>query len=402
METDLYTKKKKHWLNRNILGMGLADFFSDTNHEMVSAILPIFLSTTLGAPAFALGLVEGIADGVSTLFEVWSGWYSDKIGKRKGLAAVGYAIITISMGTFAFATSWVQVIFGRTLGWIGWSVRSPVRDALLLESTEPETVGRAFAFHGVMDTLGAIAGPLIATLLLSHVPIRDIFLIAAIPGACAFFSVLFFVKEKFKLPNTNGAWTSIRHLSPDYFKFLIPVGIFGISNFAPTFFVLRSQELLAPHYGLVLASTMAVGLYTFGNVIYALVDYPVGVLLDGHSKKAVLTVGYAIFGLLCFGFAHALDGLAFLAILFAFNGVYTAIIESAEPSFASTFMRDGEHGAAYGMLSATQGTGDFLSSIIIGTVWTFVSPVVGFALAGVVAIIAAILLYGLVPARRTR
>jgi MFS family permease len=151
--------------------MGLVSLFSDWNHEMASAVLPIFLSSVLHAPAFALGVVEGVADGVSTIFEVWSGWYSDKIGKRKGLAAVGYFITAFSKASFAFATNWWQVLIGRTAGWIGWSVRSPVRDALLVESTTPATVGRAFAFHRTMDTLGAIAGPLTATLLIAHVPV---------------------------------------------------------------------------------------------------------------------------------------------------------------------------------------------------------------------------------------
>ena len=131
------TNKKQGWLNRNIAGMGLASLFSDWNHEMASAVLPIFLSSVLHAPAFALGVIEGVADGVSTIFEVWSGWYSDKIGKRKGLAAIGYFITAFSKASFALATNWWHVLIGRTVGWIGWSVRSPVRDALLVESTRP-------------------------------------------------------------------------------------------------------------------------------------------------------------------------------------------------------------------------------------------------------------------------
>ena len=145
---------RKRWLNRNIAGMGLASLFSDMNHEMATAVLPVFLATVLGAPAFALGVIEGVADGVSTFFEVWSGWYSDRIGRRKGLAAFGYLVTALSKATFAFATNWWHVLAGRTAGWIGWSIRSPVRDALLTESTTDATVGRAFAFHRTMDTLG--------------------------------------------------------------------------------------------------------------------------------------------------------------------------------------------------------------------------------------------------------
>lgn len=384
---------KKGWLNRNILGMGLASLFSDMNHEMASAILPIFLSSVLGAPAFALGLIEGVADGVSTVFEIWSGWYSDKIGERKGLAAVGYFITAVSMGSFAAAMNWWQVLIERTMGWIGWSVRSPVRDALLVESTEPATVGRAFAFHRTMDTLGAIAGPLIAVLLISHVSLRTIFLISVIPGICAVISILALVNEKGKAPNTRNLLQGVRNLKPDFISFLVPVGIFGISNFAPTFLILRAQELLTPTYGALLAGTFAVGLYTWSNVAYALVSYPIGAFSDRADRKTILSVGYFIFGLLCFGFIFAHSSIAFLILLFALSGIYTAIIESSEPSLASKLIADDEHGTGYGALSTVQGVGDFLSSIIVGILWSVLSPQLGFAFASLLAVIAALTLY---------
>jgi len=384
--------KKQRWLNRNIAGMGLASLFSDWNHEMASAVLPIFLSSVLHAPAFALGVIEGVADGVSTIFEVWSGWYSDKIGKRKGLAAVGYFITAFSKASFAFATNWWQVLIGRTAGWIGWSVRSPVRDALLVESTTPATVGRAFAFHRTMDTLGAIAGPLTATLLITHVPIRMIFLISLIPGLCAFLSITYLVKEKAKRPDTRNTWQSVKALSSSFKKFLVPIGIFGISNFAPTFLILRAETLLSPTHGILLAGTFAVGLYTFSNVIYAIVGYPIGILADRYSKKNILTAGYALFALLCFGFIFADSHLWLLIVLFAANGIYTAIIESSQPALASTLIADDQHGAGYGVMSSVDGVGDFLSSITVGLLWTYLSPAVGFLFGGVLAVLATIVL----------
>ncbi len=325
----------QHWLNRNIIAIGVADFFSDTNHETVTSIVPIFLATTLGAPAFTLGLIEGVADGIAMFFMVFSGWYSDKLGTRKGLAVFGYGVLAVGLSATAWASNWSQVLAARTLGWIGWASRSPVRDALVLESAEPETVGRVFAFHGIMDTLGAITGPLVATLLLTHIPIREIFLIAFIPGLGAFLSFMFFVRETANKRTEITAWSHVHYPRRTFFRLLIPIGLFGISNFAPTFFILRAQELLMPHYGSAFAAMWAVGLYTLGNAAYALVNYPVGVLLDGHSKRNVLVAGYAIFGILCFRFAHALADPAFLAVMFVLNGVSTAIVESAEPTLAS-------------------------------------------------------------------
>lgn len=390
-----HTKEGARWLNRNILGMGLASLFSDMNHEMASAVLPVFLASTLGAPAFALGLIEGVADGVSTVFEIWSGWYSDRIGKRKGLAAIGYFITAVGVGSFAFATNWLQVLFERTVGWIGWSVRSPVRDALLLESTTAPTVSRAFAFHRTLDTLGAIAGPLIATLLLGHIPIRNIFLIALVPGFCAVLSIVFFVTEKVREPERRGAWHSVKSLPAPLLRLLVPVGIFGAGNFAPTLLILRAQELLAPTMGLVLSGTIAIGLYTWSNVAYAVVSYPAGALADKYSKRAVLGVGYLIFGALCFGFIFADGNILLLGVLFALSGVYTAAVETSEPALASALMADDQHGAGYGALSTVQGVGDFLSSIIVGALWTYVSYTAGFLFAGILAIIAAALLFGL-------
>jgi MFS family permease len=384
--------KPDRWLNRNIAGMGLASLFSDWNHEMASAVLPVFLSSVLHAPAFALGVIEGVADGLSTVFEVWSGWYSDRIGKRKGLAAIGYFITAVSKASFALATNWWHVLLGRTAGWIGWSVRSPVRDALLAESTHPRTVGRAFAFHRMMDTLGAIAGPLTATLLIARVPIRTVFLISLIPGLCAVLTILLLVKEKARQPDTRSTWQSLKNLSSDFKRFLIPVGIFGMSNFAVTLLILRAENLLTPAHGAVRAGMMAVGLYTFSNVIYAIVGYPVGMLADRGSKRTILATGYVLFALLCFGFMAAGGGILLLGLLFVINGVYTAIIESTEPALTATLIAGDQHGTGYGMLSTTKGVGYFASSIVVGALWTYISPSAGFLFGGVLATLAAIIL----------
>ena len=390
-----HKSKPDTWLNRNILGLGLASLFSDMNHEMASAVLPIFLSSVLGAPAFALGVIEGVADGVSTLFEIWSGWYSDRIGKRKGLAAAGYFITAVSKASFAFATNWWHVLIGRTAGWIGWSIRSPVRDALLTESVDQKVIGRAFAFHRTMDTIGAILGPLIATLLLAHISIRTIFLVSLIPGLCAFLSITFLIKEKAKKPDRRNAWQSVKSLPKDFRRFLVPIGLFGISNFAPTLLILRAQELMLPLQGAAVAGVTAVGLYTFSNVVYAFVAYPLGTLADRYSKKLILSVGFTLFGLMSLGFICADSKLWLLILLFVVNGVYTAIIESTQPALASTLMPEDQHGAGFGTLSAIDGLGDFLSSILVGVLWTAASPVVGFAFAGALALIAGAWLFNL-------
>ncbi len=387
------TASKKGWLNRNILGMGLASFFSDVNHEMATAVLPIFLATTLGAPAFALGFIEGVADGASTIFEVWAGWYSDRIGKRKGLAALGYLITSVSKGSFALATNWWHVLLGRTFGWIGWSIRSPVRDALLSESTNISTIGRAFAFHRTMNTIGAVIGPIVAFLLLSRIPIRVIFLISLVPGICAFLAISFIVKEKCTIPDKSNVWQSTRNLSPRFLTFLLPVGIFSLSNFAPTLLILRAQELLTNAHGTIVAGTIAAGLYAFSNVIYAIVGYPIGILADRYDKKIFLATAYMIFGFLCLGFIYANYSLLFLGVLFFLNGVYTATVESSQPALAAILIGERQRGAGYGVMSAVVGMGLFISSSVIGFLWTYVSVAFGFGFAGILALIASIIMF---------
>jgi MFS family permease len=288
--------------------------------------------------------------------------------------------------TFALATSWWHVLFGRTAGWIGWSIRSPVRDALLTESTTPATIGRAFAFHRTLDTLGAILGPLTAALSIAHVSLRTIFLVSLIPGVCAVLAIVFLVKERPREPNPSRPWQSLKALPRDFRRFLIPVGLFGIANFAPTLLILRAQDLLTPSLGAVAAGAFAVGLYTFSNVVYALVAYPIGTLADRLSKRLILSSGFALFGLLCLGFVYADGNQWFLVLLFALAGVYTAIIESSQPALASTLMREDQHGAGFGLMSAVDGLGDFLSSVSMGALWTLVSPNAGFAAAGVLAL----------------
>jgi MFS family permease len=156
--------------------------------------------------------------------------------------------------------------------------------------------------------------------------------------------------------------------------------------------ILRAQDLLTPSLGAMTAGAFAIGLYTFSNIVYALVAYPIGVLADRTSKRLILSAGFALFGLLCLGFIFADGQKWILVLLFALSGIYTAIIESSQPALASTLMRDDQHGTGFGLMSAVDGLGDFLSSVTMGVLWTFVSPNAGFAAAGILALVSALML----------
>ena len=187
---------KNKWLTKSILGIGLTSLFSDMGHEMTTAILPMFLAT-IGGTAATLGLIEGIADASSSFVKLWMGHYSDRIGKRKPIATIGY-IITAFKGLFALTTNWYQVLFIRVFAWMGRGARGPVRDALMVDLLEPAFYGRAFGFHTAMDTLGAVIGPAIAFALIGILSYRQIFLISFIPGFLSVACIVFLVKEKKK------------------------------------------------------------------------------------------------------------------------------------------------------------------------------------------------------------
>ena len=156
--------------------------------------------------------------------------------------------------------------------------------------------------------------------------------------------------------------------------------------------ILRAENLLTPSLGAIGAGTFAVALYTFSNVVYALVAYPIGVLADSASKRVILSVGFGVFGILCIGFAFADEQKWLLIVLFALSGIYTAIIESSQPALASTLIPENQHGTGFGLMSSVDGIGDFISSIAMGILWTTLSPNVGFAAAGVTALASALIL----------
>jgi MFS family permease len=216
--------------------------------------------------------------------------------------------------------------------------------------------------------------------------------VSLIPGLCAVASIVFLVKEKGRKPEVRNPWRSVQSLPPDFLKFLVPVGLFGISNFAPTLLILRAQELLAPSLGQAAAGAFAAGLYTFSNVAYALVGYPVGVLADKFSKRTILSIGFASFGFLCLGFVFVGDNDRMLIALFALSGIYTAIVESSQPALASMLIPNDLHGTGFGVMSSIDGLGDFLSSVTMGFLWSALSPNAGFAVASTLALLSAVVL----------
>ncbi|MGI9075458.1 MAG: MFS transporter [Bryobacteraceae bacterium] len=382
------SKLKRGWLTRNVFAIGMLSLFSDMGHELTTAVLPVFLAS-FGGGAVALGTIEGISDAASSLIKFWMSLYSDRVGKRKPILAIGY-FVTAIMGCFAFVTAWWQLLVIRAVAWIGRGARGPVRDALLSESVGPEAHGRAFGFEGAMDTVGAIIGPVIALSLLGTLALRRIFLIAFLPGAVSVLIAIFVVKDVQRPPLPNlTIWSSLRNLPQVFWKYVGAVSIFGLGNFAHTLLVFRTVTLLSPTIGTVAAGRYGIALFILHNVFYAAVSYPAGVFGDRVNKRNFLAVGYALFGIMCLLFLLKSKNVAVLALLFALAGVYIGIVDAMERALAADLLPVTQRGVGYGALATANSFGDLLSSFCVGYLWSHVSFNAGFIYGAVFTLLGA-------------
>lgn len=380
------------WLTRNAVGMTVTSFFADVGYEMVGGVLPGFLAA-IGVSAAALGWIEGLADAASSFLKLGSGWYGDRIGRRKPIVALGYFLSGTMLAIFAAAVSWPLILAGRVAAWFGKGIRGPLRDAMLADSTPPEARGRVFGMHRAGDTAGAIVGPLLGAWLLGHLarptadaPFRTIFLISLIPGLLAFASMVFLVKEQPAPANrARRFWVAVRELPRRYFRFLIGVGLFGAGDFAPTLLVMAATQLLRPTYGVVRAGEIAALFYVLRNGVYAAVSYPAGALADRVNKPALLALGYIVGGATAF-WAAALfycgaNGIGAIAGMFALSGICAGVQDALEGAIPPDMVTAQERGTAYGVMGAVNGFGDLCASAMVGMLWTLVSPVVAFVAA---------------------
>jgi MFS family permease len=377
---DSPTDSKSGWLNRTVLGIGLASLFSDWSHEIATAVMPAFLAT-MGVAAFWVGLIEGVADGLSSFAKMASGYYTDKLRRRKAVAVSGYVVTAFGTAAFGFATVAWHVLLARAVAWLGRGVRTPVRKALLAGAVTKTTYGRAFGFERMMDTLGAIIGPLTAFLLLPalnhHYP--TLFALTLLPGLLAAGLIAFAVKEKERAPVPHISFGErLRMLPPRFRKFLVAVGLFGAGDFAHTLLILLATQKLTPETGAARAASIAVGLYVAHNVFYAAFSTLAGWLADRFPKNIVLASGYALAAAMAMAIIIVPLTIWTLGLIFITGGVYVALEETLEDSFCAELVGQEHHGMAFGTLATVNGVGDFLSSLIVGTLWTAVGTGVAF------------------------
>ncbi len=387
------------WFNRTVLGIGLASLFSDWSHEIATSVMPAFLAT-MGVAAFWMGLIEGVSDGLSSFAKMASGYYTDKLRRRKPIAVAGYLVTALGTASFGLATAAWHVLISRACAWLGRGVRTPVRKALLAGAVTRETYGRAFGFERMMDTAGAIVGPVSAFFLLRvvHHHYPTLFALTLVPGLLAAGLIAIMVKEKERKPVPHISFGErLRMLPATFRKFLVAVGLFGAGDFAHTLLILLAAQKLAPEFGPTRAASLAVGLYVLHNVCYAGFAVVAGGLADRLPKNAVLAAGYALAAIMTLAIILLpLTPWAFGAI-FGIGGIYVAIEETLEDAFCAELVREEHHGMAFGILATVNGLGDFLSSIIVGALWTVLGPAAAFGYSTVLFLLGALLVFRAKP-----
>jgi MFS family permease len=362
---------------------------------MVFAVLPLFITAGLGAPALAVGIVEGVADGSAAVVKLWSGWYSDRIAWRRRLAVGGYGTTVVGLALLIAVTSWPQVIIARALAWMGRGLRQPIRSAILAGSVGKADLGKAFGFHEALDTAGALFGPAIAFILLAagH-GFRTVFAVALIPGVVAV--TLFGILTR-DPRRGRGEPVSLRAPLPgSFWRLIAAVAVFGVGNFATAFFTLRAAQMLQPELSRPAALSAAVGFYLAHNAVGAAVSFPAGWLADRIGKVPVLASAYLTFAAACVVGMLGHGWLA-VALLALFVGAQNPVVSSVESSLTSSIVEERRLGTAFGVLNGANGVGDLVSSIIAGVLWTLVSPAAAFGFGAVLCAIAASTLWILRP-----
>ncbi|NLH75136.1 MAG: MFS transporter [Verrucomicrobia bacterium] len=389
----------RRWLNRTVLGIGLASLFSDWSHEIATTVLPAFLAT-MGVAAAWLGLIEGVSDGLSSFAKMASGYYTDKLHRRKPIAVAGYLVTALGTASFGMASAAWHVLISRAAAWLGRGVRTPVRKALLAAAVTPETYGRAFGFERMMDTSGAIVGPATAFALLPlvHHHYPTLFALTLIPGLLAAGFIAFAVKERERRPVPHISFTQrLRMLPANYRRFLVAVGLFGAGDFAHSMLILLATQKLAPTMGVSKAASVAAGLYLLHNVFYAGFAYLAGWLADRFAKPVVLATGYSVAAVMAMLVIVLPGNVWTLGAVFILGGVYLGIEETLEDSLCAELVSVENHGMGFGVLATVNGIGDFVSSVAVGALWTSFGTGPAFAYSAVLFAAGAVLVSRLKP-----
>jgi MFS family permease len=366
------------WLTPAVKGFSAASLFSDLGHELVTSLMPGFL-TALGAPPIGIGLVEGISQLAQSGAGLWGGSIADGSGSpsRQQWVVVGY-LATAAKALLALVFWWPWVIVIRTLAWTGRGMRGPIRNTLLSEEVPPAHRGKAFGFREALDTTGAVLGPVAALLLVAHWPTRTLFAWSAVPGLLAVIAVVVWVRDRH--PRARHAKSPRPPMTPLFRRGLTSLARFQLGWVAPTLFILRVERAVT-HDGVVIA----IGFYVLHNLTYALGAYPAGALTDRIGPGRLLWMAGVLAVLVLAGFALPGTHLVLWAALFALAGIVTAFWETVRQPWLLGRMDEAVRGRGFGQVEASLGVSQLIANGVVTGIWTLVGPLWAFGAAAFLA-----------------
>lgn len=385
-------------LTPNVRALGAVSFLTDVSTEMVYPLLPLFLTRTLGAGTAFVGLVEGVAETTASLLKLFSGWLSDRLGRRKALVVWGYGLSSATRPLMAVAFAPWHVLATRFLDRIGKGVRTAPRDALIADSVPAGSRGAAFGFHRAMDHAGAVVGPLLAFLLLPFLGnnYRGVFWLASIPALLCVLALLFGVREM--APQSRQATLPLLTLRPYSSRFrgyLVVLALFTLGNSSDAFLLLRARETGVSDAAVPL-------LWAALHVVKSSSSFTAGILSDRVGRRGAIVAGWLVYAAVYAGFAMATSAAAIWG-LFLVYGLYFGLTEGVEKALVADLVPAELRGSAFGLYNTAIGIAALPASLLTGALWQAFGPAVAFGAGAGLAVLAAVALWlllsgGSVPA----
>jgi len=377
-------------LRTQVIVLGLVSLLNDSASEMIYPLLPVFLTSTLGATPLVVGLIEGTADALSSILKLAAGWFSDRMPRRKPLIVTGYALATVSRAWISLAGRWWDVLAARLLDRTGKGIRSAPRDAMIADVTPPESRGRAFGFHRALDHTGAVVGPLLAILFLNgfHQPLRTVFMIAVIPGAIGVVLMIVALKEVAgsRLPVSGKGRKATGKLPKPFFYALGTIALFSLANSSDAFLLLQAHAAGV-------ATGMLPVLWAAHHVIKSLFSTHAGARSDVVDRRNMLILGWTVYGIIYFAFPFARSMWMFV-VLFVLYAIPFTLTEGAERAWMGDLVPAEARGRSFGLYYLVTGLFVLAGTAIFGTLYQSVSPKAafftgaGFSIAAALAVIA--------------
>lgn len=373
-----------------VLALGVVSLLTDLSSEMIYPLLPLFMTSVLGAGAVSIGIVEGIAESMSALLKVVSGVWSDKTARRKPFLLAGYALAGIARPLIGLAPGWSFVLAMRVTDRFGKGLRTAPRDAMIAGAVPPDLRGRAFGVQRAMDHAGAVLGPLVAAALLSWLGLglRGVFLLAAVPAALVIVVLIFAVRETRARATPTAVSTPSyalwRAFSPEFRWYLAALFLFTLGNSTDAFILLRLSGAGVP------AAWIAV-LWSAHHLVKMASAYAGGALSDRFGRRPLVLAGWAVYGLAYLAFAR-FESAGMLIAVFMIYGIYYGLCEPTERAWAADLAPAHLRGSAIGCYHGVVGLAALPASLFFGFLWQAAGPATAFVTGAALALAAAVML----------